>query len=1153
MAFINPPNLRAVKAATNTPPGTPATNDIYITLDTPTGDWTGQAYKFAIYNGTSWDFITPSVSSLVWSLSDNTIYIYNSSNQWAAPSSGGSSGGSVGRIPYWNTTSTFATSLLKQVSSKIGVISGSESPEGFFQLYKSPSDFGTYSFSNWNGSGQAVTLVAGTPTNNGGSTPASFFPALVLNREGVTGTAYANYVEFKVGRWEHPGGNSARSGMTIAMTHGAGDGSGTDVAGFFSDKRVETYGTVLRLNATTASSTSVNIQVSNATNRPALRWNGGTSKWQFSNDGTTFTDIAGTSGSSAPFADNIDLVQNATDGTKRIRFSAASITTSTTRTITIPDANTTMAGIDIAQTFTNKTITNSSNVLGGVTMTLGSDGTGDVYYRNASGILTRLGIGSSGQVLTVSGGLPSWQTSGAGSSNPFSDATAIVKNDTDNTKLLRLSAANISTGTTRTFDVPDANTTLLGTDTTQTISNKTLGSGTKVSIGSDATGDIWYRDSSGNFTRLGIGSSGQILTVSGGLPSWQTSGAGSSPPFSDASAIIKNDTDNTKLLIISAASIATGTTRTLTAPNANTTIVGTDVSQTLTNKTITNSNNVLGGVTMTLGSDATGDIYYRNSSGVLTRLPIGSTGQVLTVASGLPSWATGGGGGGVTGSGTTNQYAIWTSSSAIGASSILRSANSRLGINVGADPTTNDGRLQINPFPDSGGGTINYGNWNSTGNPVIAINAESAANNGGSSMVSPFPVIVLGLSGVPFQTFATTAALAINRYSTSGNQSNGRLVIQVNNGSNDYPTNTMCFYGTGRAGIGNGSLTTSGNDAKALFHVGDQLINAGSSYSTVAWNGGGLVPLLSVWDANDAASTTLHPSLVLGKKGVSAGQEAQRVEFGIGRWESSSNAPRTRLDIRLAHATNETVPFRVATFMSYGGFGVGQSNTTSSTTESPEAVLQVGNKPSSFGSYSISNWNSSGNRIRGLFVTPTNNGGGTPAAAEPAIVLARDGVFAGSFDNYVEFKISRYENSSTNARSALTIAATHGAGDATGTDIIEFRSDKSSNFKGQFGGPRNTQTGNGSQTVDWSLGNTFEHTLNGATTTFTFNNAKAGFEYTILLIQDATGSRTVTWPASVKWSGNTAPTLTTTANKIDLFKFYYNGTNFIHILSNFNI
>lgn len=49
---------------------------------------------------------------------------------------------------------------------------------------------------------------------------------------------------------------------------------------------------------------------------------------------------------------------------------------------------------------------------------------------------------------------------------------------------------------------------------------------------------------------------------------------------------------------------------------------------------------------ITLGSDATGDIFYRNSSGNIARLAIGSTDQVLTVASGLPSWAAPAGGGG---------------------------------------------------------------------------------------------------------------------------------------------------------------------------------------------------------------------------------------------------------------------------------------------------------------------------------------------------------------------------------------------------------------------------------------------------------------------------------------------------------------------------
>ncbi|MCA9333613.1 hypothetical protein KC963_01040 [Candidatus Saccharibacteria bacterium] len=37
-------------------------------------------------------------------------------------------------------------------------------------------------------------------------------------------------------------------------------------------------------------------------------------------------------------------------------------------------------------------------------------------------------------------------------------------------------------------------------------------------------------------------------------------------------------------------------------------------------------------------SGATGDMYYRNSGGVLTRLPIGSSNNMLKVSGGLPTW-----------------------------------------------------------------------------------------------------------------------------------------------------------------------------------------------------------------------------------------------------------------------------------------------------------------------------------------------------------------------------------------------------------------------------------------------------------------------------------------------------------------------------------
>jgi hypothetical protein len=68
-----------------------------------------------------------------------------------------------------------------------------------------------------------------------------------------------------------------------------------------------------------------------------------------------------------------------------------------------------LVGNDIATlgTVTAGTLSTGA-VIGGVTITVGSDATGDLHYRNASGVFTRLGIGSAAQVLTVSGGLPSW-------------------------------------------------------------------------------------------------------------------------------------------------------------------------------------------------------------------------------------------------------------------------------------------------------------------------------------------------------------------------------------------------------------------------------------------------------------------------------------------------------------------------------------------------------------------------------------------------------------------------------------------------------------------------------------------------------------------------------------------------------------------------
>jgi hypothetical protein len=79
-------------------------------------------------------------------------------------------------------------------------------------------------------------------------------------------------------------------------------------------------------------------------------------------------------------------------------------------------------------------------------------------------------------------------------------------------------------------------------------------------------------------------------------------------------------------------------------------------------------------------------------------------------------------------------------------------------------------------------------------------------------------------------------------------------------------------------------------------------------------------------------------------------------------------------------------------------------------------------------------------------------------------------------------------------------------------------------------------------TIDLTGGSVQVLTLT-ASCTFTFPTATAGRGFILLLKQDATGSRTATWPAAVKWPSGTAPTITSTASKLDKYVFTADGTN----------
>lgn len=90
--------------------------------------------------------------------------------------------------------------------------------------------------------------------------------------------------------------------------------------------------------------------------------------------------------------------------------------------------------------------------------------------------------------------------------------------------------------------------------------------------------------------------------------------------------------------------------------------------------------------------------------------------------------------------------------------------------------------------------------------------------------------------------------------------------------------------------------------------------------------------------------------------------------------------------------------------------------------------------------------------------------------------------------------------------------------------------------------------------IDWENGDTQYVVLAGNPTINAPTHPVNGKRYLLRLVQDSTGSRTVTFASSwIKWVGNNAPVQTTTANRQDIVSMLYsNGTYFGDMICNFD-
>lgn len=115
---------------------------------------------------------------------------------------------------------------------------------------------------------------------------------------------------------------------------------------------------------------------------------------------------------------------------------------------------------------------------------------------------------------------------------------------------------------------------------------------------------------------------------------------------------------------------------------------------------------------------------------------------------------------------------------------------------------------------------------------------------------------------------------------------------------------------------------------------------------------------------------------------------------------------------------------------------------------------------------------------------------------------------------------------------------------STGTDTVPKQQGAASAAQfTQFVGEFDNGNSGATKTIDWSKGDRQLVTMS-ASCTFSFSNPVKGQTLTLRVVENGTGGYTITLP-TLKWPAGTVGSPTTTANAINLYIFYYDGTNYL--------
>ena len=122
-----------------------------------------------------------------------------------------------------------------------------------------------------------------------------------------------------------------------------------------------------------------------------------------------------------------------------------------------------------------------------------------------------------------------------------------------------------------------------------------------------------------------------------------------------------------------------------------------------------------------------------------------------------------------------------------------------------------------------------------------------------------------------------------------------------------------------------------------------------------------------------------------------------------------------------------------------------------------------------------------------------------------------------------------------------------------GTELVNFNDGAYSSFTSAALNPEATLTDGATPAWNALTQPVAKITIAGNRTIGAASGGVSGQFISLLIIQDGTGSRTMTWNAAYEFKDDTAPTLTTTAAKGDLFVFRYNGAKWLEVGRNQNL